>query len=309
VGSIFDRISCPTGYRSGVADFLDDPDEMMLKLVNQVASSAGAQSALDPKHPLALRLRNIGERIISSAQKHCEEQYEKSKVDTEATEIDKEAWASALRRIGGRWNFIVLDTHTPNAFVSPLIPRNIFIHEGLITAIDPSDEEIALILAHEISHVIHNHGNDQSLLKGMLAMFQLIAFVFVDPTGTWFYLFDIAIAQLSTYIEAAYSRESETEADLTGIQIAAKACYETRGAGKVFLKFAEYKGESGDDTSWGSSHPADAHRHLYVEKESEVHNPENHRSVCGEMEVYLKQFRKAMLKKEMKRNKQAEKDE
>jgi predicted Zn-dependent protease len=111
--------------------------------------------------------------------------------------------------------------------------------------------------------------------------------------GLWFYFFDIAFSRFENIYYASFSRDVEIEADKTGIQIAAKACYETRGAAKVFLKFSEYHGKESTDWSWADSHPSDASREAYLREESEVHNPEKHGAQCHQMSQYLQIFKKA----------------
>jgi predicted Zn-dependent protease len=238
------------GYRSGITDFIEDPEEMHETLLKTVVSQSGGLKIIDPTAPGALRVKAIGHRIIEAAQTYCKEQLATANSEPgNGTEV--EYWEGAIKRLSGQWSISYLDAPTPNAFVSNLLPRHIFVHEGLIEQIQPSDEELALVMAHEISHLIHNHSQNLSILKGVLAAVQLISFVFVDPTGgLWFYFFDIAFSRFENIYYASFSRDVEIEADKTGIQIAAKACYETRGAAKVFLKFSEYHGKESTDWSW-----------------------------------------------------------
>eukprot|EP00967_Tisochrysis_lutea_P081626 scaffold112758_cov29-Tisochrysis_lutea.AAC.2 len=47
-----------------------------------------------------------------------------------------------------------------NAFVSPYCPRHVFVHEGLMNELRPTDDELAFLIAHEVSHVIHAHADE-----------------------------------------------------------------------------------------------------------------------------------------------------
>mmetsp|Transcript_19371 Transcript_19371/g.20096 ORF Transcript_19371/g.20096 Transcript_19371/m.20096 type:complete len:352 (-) Transcript_19371:37-1092(-) len=288
------------GYRSGITDFIEDPEDMKDNLLKTVISQSGSSSILDPELSESKRIRVIGKRIIEAAQLYCKEKYEielekeKEKKGSNIEELEK--WKSACKRLKGEWTVNYIDSQVPNAFVSNILPRNIFVHEGLLKYIKPTDEELALILSHEVSHLIHNHSHNLSILKGFLAAVQLISFVFVDPTGgLGFYLFDFVFSKLENYYYASFSRELEVEADHTGIQIAAKACFETRGAGGVFLKFAEYRGVDGKTISWTDSHPADVDREAYLRQASETHNPENHPTHCQEIQSYLKLFKQKAI--------------
>jgi Zn-dependent protease with chaperone function len=288
-----------TGYRAGISDYVADPEQMRLNLLSNVIVQAGASSILEESDPLVKRLKRIGPRIVHAAQGYCEEQVTASEIDPNSTKEEwEEKWTVARKRMSGDWSFIVIDSDIPNAFVSNIFPQMVFVHKGLFTEIKPTDEELALIVAHEISHLIHDHSQNHSYINLILAVIQLFGMVFVDPTGTWFYVFDIGAARLSKYISASYSRDTETEADITGVQIAARACFETREAGKVFLKFAEFKGHDGTASSWMDTHPADANREAYLREASELHNPETYNPSCKQVESYLDQFHKYMSKKQ-----------
>lgn len=287
------------GYRSGMADNIENPEEMKENLLKTIILQSGAMQILDSNTPDSKRLTKIGNRIIEAAKFYCNEKLEIEKEkekQLKGSSTDLEAWEAACKRLRGEWSINYIDSDIPNAFVSNILPRNIFIQQGLITHIKPTDEELALILAHEISHLIHNHSNNLTALKGFLAALQLISFVFVDPTGgLGFYLFDIIFSKAENIYYAAFSRELETQADQTGLEIAAKACFETRGAGNVFLKFAEYRGVDGTKSGWTDSHPADAERVEYLRKASQEHNPEVHETHCKEVQAYLSLFKKKAI--------------
>jgi predicted Zn-dependent protease len=286
------------GYRSGVTDFIEDPEEMHETLLKTVISQAGGIKVVDKDNPDSKRVQMIGKRIIEAAKHYCDEQLIVAKSET-GNQVDVEYWEAAVKRLCGQWSISYLDAPTPNAFVSNLLPRHVFVHEGLVKEIQPSDEELALIMAHEISHLIHNHSQNLSILKGVLAAVQLISFVFVDPTGgLWFYFFDYAFSNLENYYYASFSRETEKEADMTGIKIAAMACYETRGAAKVFLRFSEYSGTDSSSWSWADSHPSDSSREDYLSKESELHNPDKHGAQCHQISQYLQLFKKKVIEHE-----------
>lgn len=288
-----------TGYRSGISDYVADPEEMRLNLLTNVIVQAGASSVLEEPDPLVKRLKKIGPRIVHAAQDYCKEQVTATDIDPNMTkEKWEEKWNSAVKRMSGSWTFLVIDSPIPNAFVSNIFPQMVFVHKGLFTEINPTDDELALIISHEISHLIHDHNHSQSDINLLLAALQLFGMVFVDPTGTWFYVFDIGAARISKYLSASFSRHSETEADITGVQISARACFETRNAGKVFMKFAEYRGSDGTSTSWMDTHPADANREAYLQEASKLHNPETYNPSCKQVESYLDQFHKYVSRKQ-----------
>lgn len=121
------------------------------------------------------------------------------------------------------------------------VPRRIFVHSPLLK-VATSDHELALVIGHELSHLLNGHLESRNQLKYMIAMAQLLLMSLVDPTGIYTFIFDFATWRLSYYLEAAHSRANEEEADELGIQIAAKACYDTTKGAEIFRKFADIEG-------------------------------------------------------------------
>jgi len=66
----------------------------------------------------------------------------------------------------GDWHYIVTTAPDVNAFVTDLCPHRIFVHEGLLKECTPTDDELALILGHEISHLIYGHSEEDSQYRG-----------------------------------------------------------------------------------------------------------------------------------------------
>ena len=65
-----------------------------------------------------------------------------------------------------------------------------------------------------------------SLFLGQgLLYFQLLLMAFIDPTGFLPWLATATAAKAAKAINMAQSREHEMQADATGLQIAAAACY------------------------------------------------------------------------------------
>ena len=100
--------------------------------------------------------------------------------------------------------------------IHPTGPRRIFVNIGLLDVVKPTDDELGLILGHELSHLILKHSHSHNQLSAFLASFQLILLVFVDPTGMLSLFADILASGVMKYIDNAYSRHDEEEADDLG---------------------------------------------------------------------------------------------
>jgi hypothetical protein len=71
-----------------------------------------------------------------------------------------ETWGKALKKLRGKWEVILIPDASVNAFVMSLCPKKVFVYAGLIEKLKLTDEELALILAHELSHAILDHGGE-----------------------------------------------------------------------------------------------------------------------------------------------------
>lgn len=119
-----------------------------------------------------------------------------------------------------------------------------------------SAEELGLVLGHEISHIICNHTRSRSGLSATLTGLELVALSMLDPSGIASFLYLVFMGNIRNYLTAYFSREDETEADLMGMVIAAKACYNVHRGVNVFHKFkilSEHSEASGD--TMFQSHP------------------------------------------------------
>ncbi len=131
----------------------------------------------------------------------------------------------------GGYHFLLLDSVEINAFAAP--GGLIFVSRGLLRCAD-SEDAVAAILAHEIGHVVKQHGlkaiktarfKDAGLAIGKAAVEELgseeLAKVTAAFSGT---IDDIT----STLVNSGYSRSAEKEADLAAVDILKRAGYDPR---------------------------------------------------------------------------------
>src|SRR4029453_15354077 len=131
-----------------------------------------------------------------------------------------------LQQPAFRYSFDVVNLREINAFALPGGPM--FLHRGMLQAAR-TDDEVAGVMAHELSHVILRHGTlqaakAQKFQLGAVAG-QILGAIVGGQKGA-------IIAQgsqigLGTYF-LKYSREYEREADLLGAQLMARAGYDPR---------------------------------------------------------------------------------
>lgn len=152
---------------------------------------------------------------------------------------------------GSQWTyeFHVAVDPSVNAFALP--GGIVVVHTGLIEA-TRRPEELAGVLAHEIQHVESRHG-----VAGMvksLGFGLLWAIATGDLSGT-------LVGQLGAeYIQAAFSREAEREADMGGLKRLHAAGLDPSGMADFFQVLAGEEGNLATATAWFSTHPLSRER-------------------------------------------------
>lgn len=152
-------------------------------------------------------LKRVGARIVAEARK----------VDGSLPPFEK-------------WEFIVIEDDTANAFAMP--GGKVAFNTGIFPLMT-SDDEIAVVMGHEVSHVICRHGNErvsqQMVAQGLGAGVGVLSNEYVKSEA-W------RSAIMTGYGVGAqggllkYSRTHESEADHLGIHLSAKAGYDPQVA-------------------------------------------------------------------------------
>jgi len=189
-------------------------------------------------------------------------------------------WKSARKSMKGEWGVFVTNSPSVNAFVSHLLPRKIFVCQGLITSLKPSDDELGMVLCHEISHFILQHGKQATELDLVLSMVRL---AFSAVIGfEWFWITDQVTETLGELLKKSDSRHCELEADVLGQQIAARACFDTRTGANIFKMLADEEGGE-KQLKWNSTHPPSLERHAKLVESSKTVNREALNPACASM--------------------------
>jgi predicted Zn-dependent protease len=162
------------------------------------------------------------------------------------------------------FQFKIVNDTAINAFALP--GGFVYINRGAIQAAD-SENQIAGVMAHEISHVIMRHGTNQ-VSKAYLAQAPLSILGGVlgsNSVGGVLAQLGLSLGLNSLFLK--YSRDAESQADLMGTQIMHDAGYDPRGMVEFFEKIqAESKGNA---IQFFSDHPNPENRISNVQHEIE----------------------------------------
>jgi predicted Zn-dependent protease len=158
----------------------------------------------------------------------------------------------------------VLDTDEINAMALP--GGYFYVDSGLILACD-SEDELAGVMAHEISHVAAHHAAREMTKLDYMEIGSIPMVIFAQGSWTGYGVYETAqLAMPLTFLE--FSREYETEADYLGIQYMYRAGYDPQGMVTIFEKLAALeKHKPGAISKAFSDHPATPERIAAVEHE------------------------------------------
>lgn len=156
------------------------------------------------------------------------------------------------------WSVKVIDDpKTVNAFC--MAGGKMAIYTGLIEKINPTDDEIAAVMGHEISHALLQHSREQMSEQAVLGVGVALVGATAATNGDRQGRETVAGLGAMTLIMLPHSRNAESEADRVGIELAAKAGYNPHAAVTLWNKMLK---ESGDNSTsdWLSTHPASPKR-------------------------------------------------
>jgi predicted Zn-dependent protease len=128
------------------------------------------------------------------------------------------------------------------------------IYTGLINKIDPTDDELAQVMGHEISHALLNHTAER-MSRAMLTQGAAIGAGIATESAA---VMGGAMALGQLGLMLPNSRGSEAEADRIGMEIAAKAGYDPRAAATLWKKMEQAGGKG--PPQFLSTHPSPGNR-------------------------------------------------
>jgi len=136
-----------------------------------------------------------------------------------------------------------------NAFCMP--GGKIAFFSGILSQLQLSDEEVAMIMGHEIAHALLEHARERMAKSGGTEL-GLRGFAALLGLGS---LGDLAALGLTQLASLRFSRSDESQADALGLVVATRAGYDPR-AGVTLWRKMERAGDGKSPPLWLSTHPA-----------------------------------------------------
>ncbi len=171
--------------------------------------------------------------------------------------------ASVAERPDFSWEFYLLDEEQVNAFCLP--GGKVFVYTGIMPLV-ANDDELAVILSHEIAHTVLRHGAERMSMQTLQQIGGgLLGFVIGTQAPGYSNLFNQAYSIGSNVgVMLPFSRSHELEADRAGIILMQKAGYNPQAAISFWQKMSANGKKSSSD--FLSTHPSDSKRIMEIEK-------------------------------------------
>lgn len=201
---------------------------------NDLKRQAAAQKALaGDNHPQVRRLRAIAARITP----HVARFNPRAK-----------RW---------KWEINLIGSNQVNAFCMP--GGKIVFFSGILDTLKLTDDEVAMVMGHEIAHALREHARSR-IAKSELT--QLGSVVLGQIVGKGRYA--DAFYAGGNLLTLKFSRNEETEADLVGLELAARAGYDPRAGITLWQKMG--KASRSAPPQWLSTHPSGSNRIKEIER-------------------------------------------
>lgn len=158
-----------------------------------------------------------------------------------------------IREVGGQWEVAVFKDDDANAFALP--GGKIGVNSGLLP-VATNQDQLATVISHEISHVLARHSNErmsqQSATKLGLSVIQSVA----SAKGYGSSALMGALGLGAQYgILLPYSRIQESEADLMGLDLMARAGFNPTESVNLWINMGKAHG-GGQSAEFLSTHPS-----------------------------------------------------
>lgn len=156
-----------------------------------------------------------------------------------------------------QWSVNVIDDpENINAFC--MAGGKMAVYSGLIEKLKPTDDELAQVMGHEISHALASHTAEKLSVQMASELAVVTATAMANPQNQQV-VHDVSALAAMTLINLPNSRTAEYEADKIGIELAAKAGYDPHAAVTLWSKMAKLSG-GGSQFDFLSTHPSSPNR-------------------------------------------------
>ncbi|MDN3543118.1 MAG: M48 family metallopeptidase [Roseateles asaccharophilus] len=221
------REGVEVGNQSSIARLVpaEQVEQAGAQQYQQMLAQARQQGALAPdSNPQLRRLRAIAQRIVPHSY----------------------GWNPRARQ--WRWEVNLLGSPELNAFCMP--GGKIAFYYGILEKLKLNDDEVATIMGHEVAHALREHARERmaKTTATRIGAGLVSSLLGLGNVG------DAVLNMGGQLLTLKFSREDESEADLVGMELAARAGYDPAAGVSLWEKMGE--ASKGAPPQWLSTHPA-----------------------------------------------------
>ena len=169
------------------------------------------------------------------------------------------------------FTFTVLDSPVVNAFALP--GGYIYVTRGLLAHLD-NEAQLAVVLGHEIAHVIARHTSIQMGRQQRSQIYTILGVIAGSAAGVSPDLLQTGLQAASTVVNLkllSYGRDAEREADDLGVKYAAKSGYVVGEASRFFGSLKRIQEAAGAKIpAYMSTHPDPGEREQTIQQKAQT---------------------------------------
>jgi Zn-dependent protease with chaperone function len=196
--------------------------------VQVMQEAQGKRVLLPTSHPQVQRLQAIARRIIPHTY----------------------AWNPRARE--WKWAVNLIQSDQVNAFCMP--GGKIAFYTGILDKLQLSDDETAMIMGHEMAHALREHARERVAKSGATSLGLRLGAQLLGLGD----LGNVAADMGAQLLTLKFSRSDESEADLVGLELAARSAYQPQASVSLWQKMTKAGGGAGP--GFLSTHPSGPNR-------------------------------------------------
>lgn len=196
-------------------------NDQAAKSYAQVKSQAKAQNAVDTTSATAKRIHAVFGKMKPYAEK------------------------ANKTGVPFQWEITVLKSNELNAWAMP--GGKMAFYTGLVDKLKLSNDEIAVVMGHEMAHALEEHGKSDQTFNTVTGVLTQVGSIALQSQGiqTNYAGVDLVSTVADLGLNKPFSRSQETEADEVGLMLMAEAGYNPEAAPALWQKMAKATGSSG----------------------------------------------------------------
>jgi Zn-dependent protease with chaperone function len=239
--------ACATNPLTGRSQFMVVSEKMAIgqsaAAYNSMMGDLGKKRKIEADGERTQKVHEITDKLIAQAVRF---------------RPDSASWGWEVR--------VINDPETVNAFC--MAGGKMAIYSGMWEKLKATDEEIAQVMGHEIGHALANHTQERMSVAYGTGIGTQIAAIALGARDS-----SAVLMQQAAVLAIALpnSRESESEADQIGIELAARAGYDPKAAVTLWEKMAKVGGKA--PPQFLSTHPSPENRAARLKELGEKMQP------------------------------------